>query len=185
MAGQPINLPVTLGSSAINTSKERLTAYVSVRSMGGTSLFDANASLTERTIGEFFSELKLVHAACRRLQEKGFEIERVSRLNIRISGPAAMFEKRVGLKFKKFAHAGLGALRNLTEATRASLPFVPTAATLGNLMDPIIPDIEGMVFPQPVKLYAEPAANPPDAPYHHLSVPYGVALMMNAAEVHK
>src|SRR5687767_10124823 len=89
----------------VNQTREQLIAYISVKSIGGTSLFDGRAVPRAENVKQFTSEKQEIHRACRRMQEMGFEIERVSTLSVRISGPAELFEKRFGVQFERESYA--------------------------------------------------------------------------------
>lgn len=153
---------------AINQTPERLIAYMSVKSIGGLSLFDGHAVPRAENVKQFTSEKQEIHRACRRMQELGFEIERVSTLSVRISGPAALFEKQFGVKFERESYAHM--LR-------------PSDESQARLLDTGFQEIEGIVFPEPVELH-QPSATSPPLHYFHLRVPDEVARIMNAPPVH-
>jgi len=162
-----------------NQSLNRLTAYVSVRSIGRTSVFAKEASLDHAHVQEFMAEPKDKHLVCGKLQDLGFEIERVSPLNVRISAPAKLFRKHMGLEFARRT-GGIAPL------------WAPTDETAANLMDTSIREIEGIAFPQPVELHGPPrkpprggvSSTPPSLGYHHLKVPNDIVKLLNARPVH-
>lgn len=161
----------------VNQSPDRLIAYVSVRSLGGISVFSGRAIINLGTVREFLSASKDIHVACGKLQDFGFEIERVGSLSVRISGPARLFAKRMGVKFERRTSKAFTA-QGITP------PYTPTLATSAKLLDTGLPEVEGIVFPQPVALHAAPSPNPPTPRYHHLKVPGDVVKALNAAPVH-
>jgi serine protease AprX len=197
---------------AVNQSLDHLIAHVSVRSVGTISVFSGRAAIKQDTVKEFLSTDKDVHVACGKLQERGFEIERVGPLSVRISGPAKLFTKYMGVKFEKrspdrmLAAAPPAAVAALAAAgpppgptpaaapapTTArfeswqlpSIPYGPTFETAAKLLDTNIPEVEGIAFPEPVVLYA-PKAKPPAVGYHHLKPPVDLVKWLNAGPVHK
>jgi len=162
----------------VNQSLNRLIAYVSVRSLGGVSVFAGRSIIKQDTVREFLSTSKDTHIACGRLQDMGFEIERVGGLSVRISGPAKLFGNKMGVKFERRPSKALA-------AQRIKPPYTPTLATSAKLLDTGIGEVEGIVFPQPVALHAPPRANPPTPRYHHLKVPGDVVQALNAGPVHQ
>ncbi len=162
----------------INQSVDRLTAYVSVKSLGGISVFSGKAKITGETIREFMSVPKDTHVGCGKLQEFGFEIERVGPLSVRISGPARLFTKKLGLKFERQKSKSL-----IAQGIKPL--YMPTPATSAKILDTGIPEVEGIVFPQPVALHAAPKPDPPTPRYHHLKAPNGIVNALNAAAVHQ
>jgi hypothetical protein len=158
---------------AINHSRSKLTAYISVRSLGGLSLFAHNTpALNSENISEFLSDRRDVRAACVKIQDKGFQIDRVGRLNIRISAPAQQFESKLGVKFERNSAAGM---------------WIPSQDSMARLLNMGAAEVEGMVFPEPAALHGAPpapTAAPPKLPYHHILAPAGIARAVNALPVH-
>lgn len=159
-----------------NESLDRLIAYVSIRSVGGVSLFSGRAVINQSTVGEFRSTSKDTHVGSGKLQQLGFEIERVGPLSVRIAGPAKLFTKKLGVKFEKRESETLSALG-------VTPPWTPTLATSAKLLDTGLPEVEGIAFPEPVALHA-PSSNPPSPRYHHLKVPAPIVKALNAGPVH-
>lgn len=170
----------------INTSRDRIVAYVSPKSIGGASLFSASARLVSEHIGDYFSEGGVVKSACSKLKAMGFRIEHVSQLSVRVSAPAALFRQKMGVKFEK----------------DTSSMFLPTPESVMNALNLGSEVLEGAAFPQPLELHAAkkaPAAKkaavkkaappavpaaPPTLPYYHLEVPHDIVSIMNAGPVH-
>jgi hypothetical protein len=160
----------------LNESLDHLTAYASVRSRGATNVFSGRATITAETVPEYLSTPDDKRSAIDKLQETGFEVERVGPLSVRISGPAELFEEQMGVAFER---------RELEdEISRTVSPlWVPTADTTANLLDTGISEVEGMAFPKPVRLHV-PSSAPPALRYHHLKVPDDVVRILNAEPVH-
>lgn len=164
-------------AARVNQSLDRLTAYLSVRSKGGTNVFAGNADLRPEAIEQYFSTNKDTQRACIEISSKGFEIERVGRLSVRISGPAKLFERRFGLKFERRT-----ADKTLSQAFL--LPYTPTPQTQANLLQVGMAEVDGLAFPQPIELHAV-SANPPKPKYHHLRIPDDVVAGLNAGSIHQ
>lgn len=189
-------MPSNAKSSAINTSKDRIIAYVSPRSLGGQSLFDPAARLVAAHVAEYCSEKDVEKAACSKLESMGFKIESVGELSIQISGPASAFQQKMGVKFEK----------------DTSAMYLPTPESVMNALDLGSEVLEGAAFPQPVELHAKKKAaakkaakkattkgastkaatlasssaspTPPPLNYYHLEVPRDIVSAMNAGPVH-
>jgi len=160
----------------LNESLDRLTAYASVRSRGGINVFSGRATISAETVPEYLSTPDDKRSAIDNLQQKGFEVERVGPLSVRISGPAELFEKQMGAAFER---------QELEDnASRTVSPlWVPTVDTTANLLDTGISELEGIAFPKPVTLHA-PSSTPPALRYYHLKVPDDVVRILNADPVH-
>lgn len=70
-----------------------LFAEVSVKSIGGTSLFDEKESITSENVENFFSEESLVDEAVKELKNKGFDVLHVGDATINISATPKKFEE--------------------------------------------------------------------------------------------
>jgi subtilisin family serine protease len=177
----------------VNQSLDHLTAYVSVRSLGGLSLFSGAAKINADTVKNYLSTEKDTHICCGKLQELGFEIERVGPLSVRISGPGKLFAKHMGVKFEKQSPASLesiplGAGPKVKAAAWQvpAAPWTPTQESLANLLHAGISEtIEGIVFPEPVALHAPKSTPPTGLGYHYLRPPTDLVKHLNATPVHK
>ncbi len=179
-----------------NTSKDHIVAYVSPRSLGGQSLFDPAANLAAANVSAFRSEKRVTTAARNKLEAMGFQIERVSQLSIRVSGPAKLFQQKMGVKFEK----------------DTSAMYLPTAESAMNALNLGSEVLEGAAFPQPIEWHAKkktaasarparrptrkasrraapaaasgPSPTPPSLNYFHLNVPDDLVAILNAGPVH-
>ena len=167
----------------LNQSLDHITAYVSVRSLGGVSLFDGKAVVNSESVEQFKSSDEMCRSACVEVEEMGFRVERVTPLSVRISGPADLFTNRMGLRFERYRSVEL---ESGFESISDSDPWTPTVETGVNLLEVGSNLLEGVVFPQPVALHqhAPPSANPPAPRYHHLQVPHDIVAQLNAEPVH-
>ena len=179
----------------LNTSKDRIVAYVSARSIGGQSLFSPSAKLSSEHVASYFSEKAVVRGARSKLESMGFTIEKVSDLCVRISAPASTFRQKMGVKFEK----------------DTSDMFLPTRESSFNALDLDSELLEGAVFPQPIQLHgkkrtvkraatrarntksskktsatssASISPTPPASSYFRLEVPHDVSRIMRADAVH-
>ena len=188
----------------MNESLQNLTAYVSVRSLGGTSLYAGNADIRAESVGQFASSPVDSRTAIGKLVDLGFKVAALSPITVRVNGPAKLFEKHFGLKFEK----------KTTEITEMYTPTEKTEANCLNLGSEVF---EGMAFPQPIELHgatktkrksrssnghiatnaprkkktrraatlAGPSATPPALNYYHLKVPNDIATILNAKGLHQ
>jgi hypothetical protein len=189
----------------MNESLNNLTAYVSVRSIGGTSLYAGNANIRAESVGQFASTPVDSRTAIGKLVDLGFKVAALSPITVRVNGPAKLFQKHFGLKFEK----------QVTEITEM---YTPTEKTEANCLDMKSEVFEGMVFPQPIELHgatrsrtkrtgrsapgrngthrsakksrraatlAGPSATPPSLDYYHLKVPDDIATILNAKSLHQ
>jgi len=188
----------------MNESLNNLTAYVSVRSIGGTSLYAGNADIRAESVGQFSSTPVDSRTAIGKLVDLGFKVRALSPISVRVDGPAKLFHKHFGLKFEKKS----------TEITEMYTPTDKTEANCLNLGSEVF---EGMAFPQPIELHgaakpkskrvgraanghngkrrarggrraatlAGPSATPPSLGYYHLEVPDDIATILNAKSLHQ
>jgi len=177
----------------VNTSRDRIVAYASPRSLGGRSIFEPNAILHSSHVETYKSAPKDEKAAVNKLEKMGFKVEKVSELSIRISGTAKQFANKMGVKFEK---------------EQASQMFVPTSESTMNALQLASEVLEGVAFPQPVEPHgkkkasppkkkappkksppkkaapAGPSPTPPPLAFYHLEVPHDIATIMNAGPAH-
>ena len=167
----------------LNKSLDHITAYVSVQSLGGVSLFDGKAVVNSESVEQFKSSDEACRSACVEVEEMGFRVERVTPLSVRISGPADLFTNKMGLRFERYRSVEL---ESGFESISDSDPWTPTVETGVNLLEVGSNLFEGVVFPQPVALHqhAPPSANPPAPRYHHLQIPHDIVAQLNAEPVH-
>ena len=181
----------------MNENLQNLTAYVSVRSIGGTSLYAGNALIRAETVEQFQSTPVDYRRAIGKLVDLGFFTSQVSPISVKVTGSAKLFAKHFGLKFEK----------KTTETTEMYTPTDKTEANCLNLGSEVF---EGMAFPQPIELHgkkkptkskpakkpakkrsartatlAGPSATAPELGYYHLNVPHDIVSALNAKPVHQ
>ncbi len=192
------------GVGALNSTLDKLVAYVSLKSKGGVSLLAGNAKISHESIEEYTSTPEDYRIGVGKLQDFGFEVEYAADLWVRVSGTAKLFNAKMGLRFEK----------------RNSEMYLPTQQTAANCLDMNSEYLEGMAFPQPIELHGRkatrkqppapkkaapkksaakrrsmtasaagsttPSATPPTLTpnYHHLNVPGDIVNALNAGPVH-
>ena len=114
----------------MNESLNNLTAYVSVRSIGGTSLYAGNANIRAESVGQFASTPVDSRTAIGKLVDLGFKVAALSPITVRVNGPAKLFQKHFGLKFEK----------KQTEITEM---YTPTEKTEANCLDIEVGGVRG------------------------------------------
>src|SRR5688572_17360092 len=105
----------------MNESLNNLTAYVSVRSIGGASLYASNARIQAESIGQFASTPVDSRTAIGKLVDLGFKVAAISPITIRVNGPSKLFQKHFGLKFEK-------------KSTEITAMYTPTEKTEENCL---------------------------------------------------
>ena len=176
---------------------------MSVRSIGGTSLYAGNANIRAESVGQFASTPVDSRTAIGKLVDLGFKVAALSPITVRVNGPAKLFQKHFGLKFEK----------KQTEITEM---YTPTEKTEANCLDLGSEVFEGMAFPQPIELHGAtstetdgpirerpqrqrpaPRRRPGARPrcraerhaarldYYHLKVPDDIATILNAKSLHQ
>lgn len=162
---------------------EILFAEVSVKSIGGTSLFDEKESITSENVENFFSEESLVDEAVKELKNKGFDVLHVGDATINISATPKKFEEvfKTTIKPEQRTVIKEGAV----ETTAAFMECPDTKlrgliSTKGSSFENLI---EGIAINDPV-YYHQPSPTPPQKGYWHLKVPNEVSDALNAKQAH-
>jgi subtilisin family serine protease len=158
-----------------------MTAYVSVKSVGGVSLFSGLAKINSDTAGQFVSTPEDTAKAASLFESKGFQIDTAVPSYVRISAPASHFEQTFGIRFEKKDVP----LAEFAAPLVPTVPWTPTVKTSAKLLDTGIPGVEGIVFPQPICLHGYGATPPAlTGDYFHLEVPRDVCKWMGASSIH-
>jgi subtilisin family serine protease len=159
-------------------------AQASPRSIGGTSLFDADVRVDASNVVSFFSDAATIERAVARLQEAGFEVLQVSRTTINIAGSVSAYERAFTTKLfseERATRLGDGTERDVTlvraeDVDRPGLIDTRASASFGDV-------VEGIAIEEPVILFQN--AFPPSAKYWHLDVPGDVSLGLDADRAHR
>jgi len=163
----------------INQDLNQLTAYVVVQSPEGKGVFLGDERIQPSLQAQSLPGAEATREVAATLEAQGLSVERVSRLAVRVTGSAAFFQNKFGLDFEKASVPEVDSPQEWPIET----PYRPTPASMMKLLDTGLPQVEGLVFPQPIALHS-PAANPPKPTYHHLTIPDGVIAGLNAGPVH-
>ena len=159
-------------------------AEVSVRSVGGNSLFETPSLVTSENVNNFYSDSQLVSIAIDRLRTEGFEVLQVGSATISIAAPAELYERVFGTSIVAEEREVIKELGRETTATFLECPDTsvpglidPSGSSLANV-------IEGVALSEPVYYFGENAL-PPKKSYWHLNVPGDVSLALNADRAHR
>ncbi len=171
--------------SESNVPKLPKTVYaeVSVRSVGGVSLFGAPGLVTSDNVANFYSESQLVNSAVEKLRTEGFEVLNIGDTTITNGAPAKTYERVFKTKIEAEERP---VIKELGEETTAEFLECPDTAIPG-LIDPsqssLADLLEGVAINEPVYYFA--SAFPPPKKYWHLDVPADVSLGMNSDRAHR
>lgn len=166
------------------TQQVEVVGYVSPRSVGGTSLFEAGP-ITCHNCAAFKSEPDALEESKRRLRAAGFRVfdEASNEITLVIGGPAKLFAEYFGAKVKKQRMKTLEGeeIEFLGTGDEPAEALLAPPAELQHA-------VEGVVIARPPELFASPL--PPLAPidpaaYRYLMVPDEVAVVLRAARVHR
>jgi subtilisin family serine protease len=148
-------------------------AEVSVRSVGGVSLFEAPKVVTHKTVPAFFSDPHAVKTAISQLRKNGFDVLHVGPTTITVSAPPSVYEQ----VFKTTIIAQeREIIKEFGQVDTAIFLDCPDTAVSG-LIDPqkssLADIVEGVALNEPVYYFT--SAVPPSVAYWHLDVPDDVA----------
>ena len=169
------------------SNTDRVIATVSPRSAGGVSMFETTERITPENVGQFASEDAVVAEAVRELEGEGFEVLQVSPTTLSIAGTPKQFEDTFGVKLKKEK-------KEVIEGQEAVEFFAVAESEGGAGLALQTPErlsglIEGAAIAVPPEYCAAspipPLARPVAGAYRYLFAPDDVALITNAARVHR
>jgi hypothetical protein len=158
-------------------------AQASPRSVGGTSMFDYTAPITEEVAVAFTSEADTIRNAAARLASAGFEVLQLSHTTINIAGPPSLYEKVFGTTLRPEERPVIK-----EEGREDTATFVESADTempgyvdvTGSGLEDVV---EGIAIEEP--RYFMQNAFAPLRSYWHLRVPGDVSLGINADRAHR
>lgn len=165
------------------TVPELVYAEVSVRSVGGVSLFETPGLITSETVPNFYSESQLVNSAVERLRTEGFEVLQVGQTTITIAAPAEVYERVFKTKIAAEEREAIKEFGEVTTATFLECPDTAIPGLIEPSKSPLADVLEGVALSEPVYYFA--SAFPPPKAYWHLDVPADVSLGMNADRAHR
>lgn len=159
-------------------------AEVSVRSVGGNSLFETSSLVTSENVNNFYSDSQLISTAIDRLRTEGFEVLQVGSATISIAAPAEVYERVFGTSIVAEERAVIKELGQETTATFLECPDTSVPGLIDPSGSSLADVIEGVALNEPVYYFAENAL-PPKKSYWHLNVPGDVSLALNADRAHR
>jgi hypothetical protein len=158
-------------------------AQASPHSLGGLSMFSANADINASTVANYRSEADLVRRSVSALQEAGFSVLQVSPQSINIAGSKKLFEAAFGATIvaeeRSVIKPGGPTTATFLECPQTDLPgLLPTKSSrFADLL-------EGVAIEEP-RYFMATSMFPPQKAYWHLDVPAGVSLGCNADKAHR
>ena len=162
---------------------ERIFAHASPRSLGGTSMFEADA-INSSNVAAFHSDRDVVARAAAQLSETGFQLLQITPLTINFAGSQEQFERA----FKtSLVHRSIEVIK--PDGVRASQLFIDSldTAMLGLVSTGgtrFYDNVEGIAVEEK-RQYMAPSPLAPAPPYWHLSVPEEVATCCGATPLHR
>ncbi|MCI0746772.1 MAG: S8 family serine peptidase, partial [Verrucomicrobia subdivision 3 bacterium] len=167
---------------------------VSVRSIGGVSLFETPRMVTSETVQNFYSDSQSVNAAVEKLRAEGFQVLNVGETTITIGGSAELYERVFKTKIVAQERPAIKEFGKETTATFLECPETEMPGLIDVSKSPLAGLLEGVALNEPVYYFQSAAAAPalapmvaptpspfaPPRPYWHLEVPAEVSLGMNA-----
>ena len=158
--------------------------------VGGASVFDLGEPVTAATVARYLRAEGDVARAADALAGAGFDVLQRSRLFISIAGPPELFEQVFGgrLVTEEREVTKPGAVRSsgtFIDWVGAPVPGLVTAA--GSQLAEVVTAvaIEEPYYPASVPGPAEPAADPPEVGYWHLTLPEQLATALRADAAHR
>jgi subtilisin family serine protease len=166
---------------AEQTNQEEITAVVSPRSLGGTSMFEAPDAVSADMAQNFCSEQVDIDDTARELTRLGFTVHNKSAATVSISGPKKLFQDVFNKRLKK-EETEVGPDRKASYfAVAAEDPVLQVPGDLRNLIEGVAVSIPPtfLVSPLPPIAPVDPAA------YRYMYVPDEVALVLRATRAHR
>jgi len=167
--------------SKTNLLPETLFAEVSVKSLGGISLFDEKELVTSENVENFFSENSLIDEALKELKNKGFEVLQVGDATINICAPPKIFEEVFKTTIEPqdrnvIKEGAIETTSTFLECIDTKLPGL--ISTKGSSFENLI---EGIAINDPV-YYFQSSPTPPQKDYWCLDVPTPLRDALNAKQ---
>jgi hypothetical protein len=163
----------------------RIFAQVSPKSIGGTSLFDAEQYLRAETIGYFTSETDVIRRALSRLEDAGFEILQANTVAINIAGTQKNYERAFGVALQAEERECLKVVGgNDNHATFIDVKDTPMSGLIDTKGGPMGDLVEGVALEERRYPFAASSFAPLKS-YWHLRVPADVSLACNADRAHR
>ena len=158
-------------------------AEASVRSLGGTSLFQARTPISRHTVDRYYTDSRHLDRATQQLRSAGFDILERGRISITIAAEPKVYERTFGTPIIRRERPVLKELGQSTTATFLDSPNTNLFGLIDVSHHPVSEVIEGIALNEPI--YYFESARPPVTSYWHLKVPDGVAKELRADRIHK
>jgi len=166
---------------------ELIETLVVPRSQTGHCIYEAR-DVDAGNLRDFQPSRGRRETAARRLRSLGFQVHDTGGPALIVRGPQALFEKvfrtrLVPREHKRLAHAA-GPVKCLEPEETHLAGFIPVRGRQHSELSQVV---SGLATARPVHLFGGAAVKPvpPAAPYHHFTVPEGVARAVNAAAAHR
>jgi hypothetical protein len=163
---------------------DAVVAEVSPRSLGGTSIFAAEESITPVNVEQFRSDPRDIADASRELRRLGFNILHEGETTISISGPQKLFQDVFSTRLRKEKTDAAEAIKIEFFSPSVEEPeqeLLQPPDELSNL-------IEGVAIARPPEIHESPLpplAQPDPAAYRYLFLPDELALVIRATRTHR
>jgi subtilisin family serine protease len=158
-------------------------AEASVKSVGGTSLFDFQRVITSENVTNFYSEADLVNSAVKKLHKEGFEVLQTNRITINIAGPPDLYRKVFKTKLVTEEKPVIKAFAKEDTATFIDTEETETRGLIDTSKSSLANELEGVAIEEPV--YYFQSYLPPARRYWYLDVPAEVSVGMDADRAHR
>lgn len=158
-------------------------AEASVKSFGGTSLFDFQRPITSENIASFYSESNLVNSAIKKLRGEGFDILQINQITINIAGPPELYEKVFKTHLFTEERPVIKEFGKEDTATFIDTVEPETRGLIETRKTSLANELEGIAISEPVFLFS--SYLPPARSYWYLDVPAEVSVGMNADRAHR
>lgn len=165
-------------------SAEEVVAEVSPRSLGGTSLFATEESITPDNVEQFRSDPRDIADASKELRRLGFNVLHAGETTIAISGPPKLFQDVFSARIRKEKIEAADALTIEFFAPSVEAPEQELLQPPGDLSNLV----EGVAIARPPEIHQSPLpplAPPDPAAYRYLLLPDDVALVIRATRTHR
>lgn len=161
----------------------RIFAIASPCSVGGVSLFEADALITQETVANFASSPDDVLRTVQMLQEAGFEVLQANNVMINIAGSRATYERAFQTRLVAEERETIKEQGRVDTATFLDSPDTPLSGLISMKGTRFESVLEGVALEEPRYLMQSPFA--PPARYWHLDVPGDVSLGCSADPAHR
>lgn len=191
-----------------NELPQLIYAQASIKSVGGTSLFNNSKLVTSNTVPNFYSETKLIDKAVEKLKSEGFQVLQINPVTVNIAAPPNIYEKVFKTKIIPEEKEVIKKLGKVDMATFLDSPDTDIPGLIDTSKSSLSDFLEGVAIEEPryffessmkltgstdISSFAKakaaefniPSAFPPPKEYWHLNVPADISLGLNAELAHR